>query len=316
MTEPPVSAELVSAARGGRRQRMSLQEVERRVIAKARELLIGQQGGLTVSLEHVNLEVIIAAAGVPRSSAHRRWPTKDEFVVDFLCDVAGPHWAGTAAFDPETIRVAVRTAQENAELLGSAPDAATLARNRRKLLREVVRVAARQNFNAILSSSEWRTYVALTATVVSMSDTAAQARIQQNLRLSENTFIDRMTTFYSNMASFLAFKPRSPYTFRHLAAAGAAIVEGLALRHLLGIEVVDAPLHLPDDDGGGTEWALAAAGFLAVLDSMTEMDTESPPLSPEEVEWFRTASIDELIAVVAPDLADKDSGMSDDGSSA
>ena len=72
-----------SAARG-RRPRLRLPELEERVLRTAQELLIDQGQGLSVGLDHINLEVVIAASGVPRSSAYRRWPTKEDFVLDFL----------------------------------------------------------------------------------------------------------------------------------------------------------------------------------------------------------------------------------------
>jgi AcrR family transcriptional regulator len=292
----PVSDSLAVAAIGGRRPRLALDEVERRVLNTARELLIGRQGGLTVSLEHINLEVIIAAAGVPRSSAHRRWPTKDDFVLDFLCDIAGPDWAGTAAFDAETIRVAVATAQQHADWLATVE-------GRVRLRRELVRVSARKNFETLMQSSDWRTYVALTATVVSMPEDRGRARIQERLRESETTFIERMTTFYSGMAQVLGFRARAPFTFRHLAATGAAIVEGLALRQMVNLELVSEPLELDAPSGGSEEWVLAAQGFLAVLEAMTEMDPDFPDPDANQIAAIAAASTDDLAEAIVPGLA-------------
>ncbi len=283
-----------AAMDAGRRRRLSLEEVEQRVMAKARELLIGETGGLTVSLDHINLEVIIAEAGVPRSSAHRRWPTKDDFVVDFLCDIAGPNWFGTAAFDVETIRKAIRVVQERAELLGTEE-------GRSIILHEAVRVAAKQNFDAIVTSSEWRTYVALTATVISIPDEQVRNKILTKLREAEMTFIDRMTTFYAGMSTVLGFRPKPPYTFRHLAAAGAAIVEGLSLRRIVNLELVTEPLKMPNHDGGGTtEWTLAAAGFLAIIESMIESNPDHQSIDEQQRADFAAADIDQIVAMIAP----------------
>jgi AcrR family transcriptional regulator len=288
---------VASAAVGGRRHRMSLDEVERAVLDTARDLLIGQQGGLTVSLDHINLEVIISAAGVPRSSAFRRWPTKEDFVLDFLCDLAGPNWAGTAAFDEETLRTAIQVAQQNIDLLTGSVD------DRRRLIDEIVRIAARQNYEAIITSPEWRTYVALTATLASMSDETARDRVRSRLYESETTFIKRMTTFYAAMGDFLGFRLKEPYTYDHLTAAGAAIVEGLALRHTLGIELVDQPI--PITEGGETrQWVLAAAGFKAVLDAMIDLDPDFKAPPKAELATIAAASVDDLMALMGLALDD------------
>lgn len=288
---PMSDRDLAAAAAGGRRQRMSLEEVERAVLDTARALLI-EQRGLTVSLEHINLEIIIAAARVPRSSAFRRWRTKEEFVVDFLCDLAGPSWAGTAAFDPETIATAIQVVQENMHLLTASVE------DRGKLVAEVVRRAAEQNYRTVIASDEWRTYVALTATVASMSDEAGRERIRAALNHAEATFIDRMAHFYSVMSDFLGFKLKEPFTYWHLAATGAAVVEGLSLRRTVGVTRVDERLDIVAD-GQTKQWALAAAGFKAVLDSMIEIDPDYKPMSAEDANWFANASVEDVLSALA-----------------
>lgn len=283
-----------AAMDAGRRRRLSLQEVEERVMAKARELLIGETGGLTVSLEHINLEVIVAAAGVPRSSAYRRWQTKDEFVVDFLCVIAGSNSFGTA-MDPGTIRLGVRLMQERAELLANED-------GRRALLRESLRTGVRRDFEAIGVSSEWRTYVALTATVMSITDEDARNKIQMKLRDTETALIDGMTNFYDGLSAFLGFRPRAPYTFRHLAAAGAAVMEGLSLRRIVNPELVTEPLQVPDQEGGTTEWTLAAAGFLAILESMIETNPDHQSMDEQQRADFSAADTDQIVSMIAGEM--------------
>lgn len=282
-----------SAAATGRRPRLSLDEVEGLVMDKARELLIGESGGLTVSLEHINLEVIIAEAGVPRSSAHRRWPTKDQFVIDFLCDIAGRNRAGTAAFDEETVRVAVRVVQEHVELL-SSPE------GRRSVLLETIRIATKRNFDALVTSSEWRTYVALTATVISIPDEAVRTTIKTKLRQAETKFFDNLTHFYSGMSTMLGFRAKPPYDFRHVAAAGAALVDGLSLRNIINVDLVSEPLELPAPDGSIKTWTLAAAGFMAILDSMVELDPNHQPLDAQQRIDFAAADPNQIVSLIVP----------------
>src|SRR5674476_636519 len=69
-----------------RRQRISDGETEQRMLEAALALVESQ--GLTVSLDHLSLENVIARADVSRSSAYRRWPYKDLFLADLLVAVA------------------------------------------------------------------------------------------------------------------------------------------------------------------------------------------------------------------------------------
>ncbi|MGY2084871.1 TetR/AcrR family transcriptional regulator [Blastococcus sp. SYSU DS0539] len=282
------SIDLAQAAVGGRRGRLSLEEVRQRVLDTARTLLV-EQGGLRVSLEHINLEVIIAAANVPRSSAFRQWKTKEDFVVDFLCEVAGrPDWIGTAAFDERTITAALTAVQDNAHLLTDSPV------DRRKLLDEVVRRAIARNFEILMESQAWRTYVALTAMVASMPAEEARSRILDRLHESETTFIRRMTNFYTNMSAFLGFRLRPPFTYEHLTAAGAAVIEGLALRYGLNLSLIDEPLSITAD-GETREWFLAAAGYKAVLDAMVEFDEDYVVPDEETMAGILTAPLESLM---------------------
>lgn len=69
-----------------RRIRISDAETERRMLDAALEMIAVR--GMSVSLEHLSLEEVIATAGVSRSSAYRRWPYKDLFFSDLLVELA------------------------------------------------------------------------------------------------------------------------------------------------------------------------------------------------------------------------------------
>lgn len=288
----PSSTRPADSSGGARRRRLSADEVFDAAMRKARELHITDKGGLTVSLEHINLEQIVAAAGVPRSSAYRLWPTKGDFLDAFLLDLAGPNWSGTAAFDRDTIRVCVKVFQDRTHWV-------TDAAGRRELLRELVRVGAQQNFDAIVESVEWRTYVALNATVISMADENIAHQIEMKLQEAENQFINKMATFYEGMASYLGFKLKKSCTFERLAMAGAAVVEGLALRHNINTDLVTEPLDQPaneDEPTGPTQpWSLAATGFLGILDSMTEIDPDYQSPDTHLLDWIANAATEEVV---------------------
>ncbi|RBY95408.1 hypothetical protein DQ237_15245 [Blastococcus sp. TF02-8] len=236
----------------------------------AAQRLVDRAGGLTVSLESMTLDQVIKEAGVSRTSVYREWDKKEDFYVDLLCDLAGPSWQGTAAFDEETIRLARSIVAERIEELRTEE-------GRRRVLRETVRRAARQNFNAVVASSQWRTYVALTATVMSLSDNEARTRVRDALQAAERVFIERMSNFYADMSIMFGFRLKSYInSYETLAAVGASVVEGLGLRQSLTPDIVNRQIMIPGPDGP-EEWHLAALGFLGILEQCIEPQPDYNP---------------------------------------
>lgn len=254
--------------------------------------LVERAGGLAVSVENVSLEKVIKESGVSRTSAYREWANKDEFYIDLLCDLAGPNWQGTAAFDEKTILLARSVIAENLGQLAS-PEGRFL------LMREAVRQAAEQNFNTVVSSSQWRSYVALTATALSLQDESTQARVVTALQEAERVFISRMSRFYQDMSLILGFRLRTGVTsFDTLAAVGAAVVEGLALRQILMSDLVQKKLEL-EGNNGVEEWHLAALGYFGVLEQLIE---------PEPNYDFTAALANYLKALAEHEAADRGDG--------
>jgi AcrR family transcriptional regulator len=272
-----------------RRTRIPADEVRAKMLTAARDLVFAS--GVTISLEDLSLEEVIRRAGVPRSSVYRIWPYKGDFVDDLLCHMAGPNWYGTSAFDQETIDLAAKIVGDHQQEL-STPE------GRRAVVLEAVRQAVLQNFRAIVTSQEWHIYIALVATARSTRDDAARARIEEALADSEARFLTTMTDFYQLMAEALGFRLRIPnYSYQHLAAAGAALVEGFALRQILAEAqrtdaahrkrqqpdidlggLISSPLPGPGIDGEPADWSLPAIAFLGIIDAFVEPDPDFSPV--------------------------------------
>ncbi|MGH3440015.1 MAG: TetR/AcrR family transcriptional regulator [Sciscionella sp.] len=274
-----------------RRRRLTPDEVRERVLRTACELTT-EAGGLTVSPATVNFELIVQRADVPRSAVYRIWASKDDFMIEFLRYFVRENksadekwWGGTAAFDPQTIEV-VRAVvyQRSAEL--------DTVSGRRAVLREAVRQGAKQNFAAVLTSPHWRTYVALNATVNSIPDPDTKAELHATLCEADKSYICKMVAFYRGMGSVLGIRPPPSLRYEHFAAAGAAIVEGLVLRHVLNPELVVEDLTVPGPDGEPESWCLAALGFLGLTETLLEEDPTFPdelPADPDaRIHWLDT----------------------------
>jgi AcrR family transcriptional regulator len=233
--------------------------------------------GVTASLEDLSMEDVITAARVPRASVYRIWPYRGDFIGDVLEHMAGPDWFGSASYDPDTLKRATETVIAHKDKLGTA-------NGRRAVVHEAIRVAAEQNYNHISSDANWAIYIALIATSGGAREPSTRARVAAALAESDARFTTNMAAFYSLMGGLMGFRPRRSYSFEHLAVAGAAVVEGLALRRILvaTAEVVEGddpraqlsalvmgPVRGPGLDGDA-DWSLAALGFLGVFEALVE----------------------------------------------
>jgi hypothetical protein len=80
--------------------------------------------------------------------------------------------------------------------------------------------------------------------------------------------------FYEDMSIIIGFRLQPHvYSFRRLAAAGAAVVEGHGSRRILNPEIVEKYHTLPDPSGEG-HWYLAAVGFRGIIGQFVEMTPE------------------------------------------
>jgi AcrR family transcriptional regulator len=261
-----------------RRQRIPADQIRVQMFSAARDLVFAQ--GFSISLEELSFEEVIRKAGISRSSAYRLWPYKGDFVQDLLCDLAGPNWLGTAAFDQETIELA-------SNVIFSKADQLKTPEGRRAALLEAVRVGVAQNLKAIAASKEWHIFVALNASAGAAGNDESRLRVVAELQHSEMTFIDKMTEFYNAMLDALGLEMRNGYTVQQFAMAGAAVVEGLSLRRLIvtAAETAARPPLIPEhswvlsdqlnapvsspDPLNDNEWSLAAVSFLGIMDAMT-----------------------------------------------
>jgi AcrR family transcriptional regulator len=230
--------------------------------------------GLTVSLEHVSYEGVIREAGVSRSAAFRLWPSKEDFFLDFLEDLAGPEWQGAATFDADTMDLA-------ANIVAGYGDRLETPEGRRQAMRHAIREAVLYNFNKVAESVQWRTYLALMAMILSAPDGEAKDRLKARLAASEQHFVGRLAEFYVAMAEMLGMKPRPPFdrpkTISEqplwaavLATLGSTLVEGMVMRHTLIPDVTghSYPVEIPNETT--EDWSLISLAYLSMVDLVLE----------------------------------------------
>lgn len=233
----------------------------RELVLDTAERLLGDTG-LTVSLDHLNMEELIRRVGVPRTSTFNEFGGKEGLITALILKMIRPDESQGAAFSPATLEVAQRVLSENQHRLVDQAGCDAV-------MRETIRLGAKQNYEDIISSTYWKTYMALS---VSLAGLPVERRTQvvEMLRLVEARFIDTMSSFYDAMLPILRRRVRDGFDTRQIAATGSAVVEGVAERRFVNPELVETPIWQKGLDGDMVEWHLASVGFLSVIEGMTE----------------------------------------------
>ncbi len=252
---------------GAARSRLSEEETVKRMLDTG--VRIARSEGLRVSFDLLQLEDVIAEAGVSRSAVYKRWPRKEQYYSQVLLRLAGEAHPAQSAYDIGTELVAIDVALAHTDWF-SSPE------GRRKLLIEMCREGALQNFMALRERKEWQVYMALHATLGSLPDNRFQDAMREALRLSEEAFIAKMTDFYIRMIEVLGYRMKvsaGDVGYAEFAALGAAVVEGLVMTSSATPMLSEQRFMIdPFDSGHLADWSYAALGFTSIALSLTEPD--------------------------------------------
>jgi hypothetical protein len=256
------------------------------MLEAGRELAI--EAGAALTIEHLRVEEVIQRARVPRSSAYRMWPYREEYIDDLLCYLAGAgNWFNDRpVFDPETFTVLKQVVEDSRELIGSLE-------GRRALLREIVRLTVAQNYAALTESGTWRLHMALAATLGSTRTGEARQKIAAALEESQRVSRDSLVAVFGFLAAELGLRMRDPAaTIQHMLLAGGLLVQSMALRNVqvraaadgddageaaLVDTLLNVPLPGPGPHGQPAEWTLAAFAFMGLVDAFIELDPDFTP---------------------------------------
>lgn len=258
---------------GRRRRRLSDEETARRMLETAAASLT--ESGLTVSLEHLRLEDVIRDAGVSRSAVYRRWPHKDLFLADLLVLLAQSHHQLSPVSSQRATATVRDKVLQNLEQMGTE-------NGRLQVLTDLLRVLVLEDFQESYASDQWRTYLALTVTVISLPQGRLRTQVQQALTESEALLTEQVATSYRTVAELfgMRLRPRMQTTYGTLARLGTATIRGLIVQAFASPEVVDERVtgSLFGREG---EWSLPALGLIGTITTYLEPDPD--------VEWSADA---------------------------
>lgn len=249
-----------------RRPRITQQETEQRMLGVAVAQV--SASGLTVSLDHLSFEALIAAADVSRAAAYRRWPNKELFLRDLLLELA-------QAAMPRAVVLGDRSWAPIRDLLLAEPSRLSDPGYRRRLVADLFRVTADIDFQAMHASPEWRTYLALHATYASLTDATLRADVQHALAATQHRFVSGMAANWERLAGLLGFRLRSDgLAFSALAELVSAGVRGLLVMAMADPAVTKRYVEADPFDTGSAQWSLAAVSCAAIALAFLEPEPE------------------------------------------
>jgi AcrR family transcriptional regulator len=259
--EPPAPTGL-----GRRNRRLSDQETRDRMLRAAMDMI--NRTGLTVSLDHIRFEDVIRDADVSRSTAYRHWPDKDLFFSDLVKELARSASPAIIADEISLMK----------QVLGEHPDWLGTPQLRHSLILELIRQLALLDFQSILASPGWRTYLALHATFSSLSDGDLRDQVQAALAQAEAGHVALVARAWQQIAGLFGYRlrPELATTFETLATLLRATMHGLVITALSTPEVATRVMVAsPFGAAGKDPWSQPAIGMASIAMAFLEPDPDT-----------------------------------------
>jgi AcrR family transcriptional regulator len=226
--------------------------------------------GLTVSLDHLSLEDVIRDARVSRSTVYRRWPYKDLFFSDLLKELARAATPAAISSEETSLPAIRQVVLEHLDWLGS-PD------GRSDLIFELIRRVAVPEFETMHGSTEWRTYLALQATYLSVADDELRRDLQEALAASERDFIGRIAAAWQRLVGLFGYRlrPELGATFEDFASIASADLRGHVILSLADPRIGTRRLHgRPFRAARAADWSPPGLAAAAIAQAFFEPDPE------------------------------------------
>ncbi|MFD5599838.1 hypothetical protein ACFWHR_07240 [Leucobacter sp. NPDC058333] len=254
---------------GTLRARPAIDDVRTRVLLAGIKYV--ESTGLTLSISDAVIARLLADANVTPKQFGQVWQSGEEFLTDLFCELANQ-----AQID----RADTMTLLTTWQYVTSRVDDLRTPEGRRDVLVDIIRTATEYNFSVVTASSKWRTYAALSTTIVAWPEGAARTRILDALRASELSFVETLENFYRNLLPTigLRLKPGLNDDYQPFVVAAASVIEGLGIVRATVPTLVEARFEMPTFDRTDT-WSVAAMSYMGVFDAFFEAD---PDFDPDE----------------------------------
>ena len=146
---------------------------------------------------------------------------------------------------------------------------------RHELVLELLRQGSLREFETIRISTEWRTYLALHTTFLSVADETLRAELQVALAASERTFIRGIAASWELLVGLLGYRlrPELDSTFETFASLASADLRGLVIMALATPDIATRPIRArPFGAANMADWSLTALGLASIAMTFIEPD--------------------------------------------
>ncbi|WP_229386081.1 hypothetical protein [Microbacterium allomyrinae] len=219
--------------------------------------------GLLLDYANIELEDLIRAAGVPRSTVFRIWPDRVAFVADLVRALFEADPGFDTGFDDETLRLLAAAATGDAEEMATP-------HGRQIAFRAAVRLAVAHNIATVANSVAWRAYRTMSAALASGDAVPGGEDIRALLSEIEHRYLDRMAEIYRELNQAFGLRMRDGVTERDLALAVVAVIDGMSDHRRIDPAAVDAARVVAMGPEGASEWHLAGLAVYGVYAAFTE----------------------------------------------
>jgi AcrR family transcriptional regulator len=248
--------------------------------------------GLTVGLDHISLERVIATSGVSRATAYRIWPNKQQFLTDVL--VAAVH-ATTLEVDSESEVDRIR------ELLAQNPDFGTNEAARRQVVVDGLRISIEADLQRIVDSPEWATFLALSATTRGLPEGGLRAEVASALALTDGRFTAHRVSVYARLPRLLGYRLRPQLDeatgLTLLSQAAGAMMTGFVVKIGTQPSLLTDTFRAAAFGASELPWTTPSFALTGLVLSYLEPDPEVQ-WGADQLSRFRE-TLEEILAVLA-----------------
>ncbi|WP_182112212.1 MULTISPECIES: TetR/AcrR family transcriptional regulator [unclassified Actinotalea] len=256
---------------------MSDAETEQRVLAAALDVLADQ--GITVGLDGLRFEEVIRAADVSRTSAYRRWPSREAFLDDVLLQLAR---------GSELPHIGEQVQAEAAPLLSPGWSDLTTAAGRHDLFVELLRLAFAADVGATFASPQFQTYLALRAAFLGVPSEELRTALAEALVRSERRAVARGRAIIAGAAHLFARRLVPPLAgdegYDVVARTISAATNGFVVAGLADPALIhDTRALAPYGSTRTADWSVPVLALAGIVLGHLEDDPDAPVPTPESL---------------------------------
>ena len=144
-------------------------------------------------------------------------------------------------------------------------------------LRELCRVGAAANMDAVRQSSYWPLSIAIWALTIFDEPAGQRKKIEVALASGYDAFTDQAAAVYAAMAELLGLRLREEFTIHQFAMAADALGQGCGLRDRVDRSKMEGIPRATGADGETQEWTLFGIAFEGLVLQFFEFDSSSKP---------------------------------------